>query len=170
MSQENEVSKTQRKREMHALQSLGEELVRLAPERLARMELPESLHAAILEAQRITQRGALRRQLQYVGRLMRDVDASPIRQQLALLQTGQAQDAAFSRRAQRWRERLLSDDSALAEFVSAFPGTDVQQLRTSLRNARLEREAARPPRFYRGLLRNISEAMSNVPDAARQDE
>ncbi|NIO40009.1 MAG: DUF615 domain-containing protein [Burkholderiales bacterium] len=155
MGQGTEISKSQRKREMHALQTLGETLVELPDEQLARLVLPETLYDAIMQARGISQRGALRRQLQYIGRLMRDVDASRIRDQLQSVQSGTEQDIAIMHRTERWRERLLGDEQALAEFVAAYPGTDVQQLRTLLRNAMREAAAERPPRAYRELFRHI---------------
>jgi ribosome-associated protein len=160
MDQPPDVSKTQRKHEMHALQAIGEELVALPGNRLANINLPDSLRDAILEARRINQRGARRRQLQYIGRLMRDVDADSIRKQLEEIRGGSAQEVAIMHRAERWRERLLSNDTAVSEFVDAFPGVDVQKLRTMLRNAKQEAAAEKPPKFYRALFREIRETMS----------
>lgn len=161
MEQDPHVSKSQRKREMHALQALGKTLVELPQQQLAGLELPEMLKDAIVDARGISQRGALRRQLQYVGRLMRDVDADHIRQQLEKVQAGTVKDVALLHRAERWRERLLADESALSEFVDMFPATDVQQLRTLLRNAKQELAAARPPRSFRALLRDIRQILLN---------
>jgi len=169
MDQNPDVSKSQRKREMHALQSLGKTLVELPSEQLGRLDLPDVLCDAILEARRISQRGALRRQLQYVGRLMRDVDANHIRRQLESVQAGATREVAILHRAERWRERLLADEGAMAEFVATFPGTDVQRLRTLLRNAKREMADSRPPRFFRELLRNIRETVLNNDRAAQSD-
>ena len=160
MDQPTDVSKTQRKHEMHALQAIGEELVALPGNRLANINLPDSLRDAILEARRINQRGARRRQLQYIGRLMRDVDAESIRKQLEEIRGGSAQEVAIMHRAERWRERLLSNDTAISEFVNAFPEVDIQKLRTMLRNAKQEAAAEKPPKFYRALFREIRETMS----------
>jgi ribosome-associated protein len=84
-SDEGKPSKTQRKKAVHALQDLGESLVELSEEQLAGIELPERLRAAVVEAQRITRFEARRRQLQYIGKLMRSVDSEPIRAALAAL-------------------------------------------------------------------------------------
>ncbi|UCH49913.1 MAG: DUF615 domain-containing protein [Betaproteobacteria bacterium] len=167
MAQSTDVSKSQRKREMHALQALGETLVGLPSEQLARLDLPETLREAIMQARSISQRGALRRQLQYVGRLMRDVDAAQIRDQLQLVQAGTTRDVAMLHRAERWRERLLAEDTALSEFVAAFPATDVQHLRSLLRNAKRDAAAGRPPRAYRELFRNIRDILLTDEDALR---
>ncbi|MGD2140296.1 MAG: ribosome biogenesis factor YjgA [Burkholderiales bacterium] len=159
MEQDLTVSKTRRKQEMHALQALGETLVALPKDQFVLLDLPESLRDAIVQARTISQRGALRRQLQYVGRLMRDVDADHIRRQLESVQAGTVRDVAILHHAERWRERFLADEDSLAEFVTAFPSTDVQKLRTQLRNAKREIAAQRPPRHFRQLLRDIRQTL-----------
>ena len=169
MAHNADVSKSQRKREMHALQALGETLVALPAEQLTRLALPESLHEAIMQARNISQRGALRRQLQYVGRLMRDVDADHIRDRLQSVQAGTIRNVAMLHQAERWRERLLADDAAMSEFVAAFPATDVQQLRTLLRNAKREMSTERPPRAYRELFRSIRDILSGQEDSLHQE-
>ena len=149
------VSKSRRKREMHALQELGETLAGLPAETLARLDLPEGLREAIGEVRQISQRGALRRQRQYIGRLMREVDADTIRRQLEMFDSGSAKETAILHRTERWRERLLADEDAVQEFVSEHPQLDVQKLRTLLRNSRREAAADRPPRSFRELFRLI---------------
>jgi ribosome-associated protein len=146
-------SKTQRKKDMLELQALGAELVELPESRLAAMQLPESLRAAVLEAQRIKAHEGRRRQLQYIGRLMRDVDAAPIRAQLDALTGYSAQEAARHRRLESLREKLLADDEALTDFVSSHAGADLQALRTLIRNARREQKEGKPPRAFRELFR-----------------
>ncbi len=162
MDQQSDTSKTQRKREMHALQAIGEELVALPEDRLARLRLPDTLRDAVIEARRMNQRGARRRQLQYVGRLMREVDAHDLREQLEASRAGSLMESGLLHRAERWRERMLSNDAEISEFVRAFPGADVQKLRTILRNTKQEAAAGKPPRFYRALFREIRETMSQT--------
>jgi ribosome-associated protein len=157
----SDISKSRRKRDMHALQAIGEELIALPKDRLARLNLPDNLREAVHEARRLHQRGARRRQIQYVGRLMRDVDADDIQKQLEASGAGSAQEVAVLHRAERWRERLLSDENTLSEFVDAFPGVDVQKLRTTLRNTKLETAAGKPPRSFRTLFQEIRQAMKN---------
>ena len=159
MEQDSTVSKTRRKQEMHALQTLGETLAKLPGEQLSKLDLPDPLRDAILEARQISARGALRRQLQYIGRLMRDVDAGHIRDQLESVQAGAVKDIAILHRAERWREQLLADEAALAGFVSSFPSTDVQKLRTLLRNAKRESEQQKSRRYFRELLRSIRQTL-----------
>lgn len=138
---------------MHALQALGAELVELPEATLAALGLPEDLASAVRAAKRITSHEARRRQLQYIGRLMRDVDPAPIRAELEALTGQSAAAAAEHRRLERLREELLADDAALTGYVARHAGADLQQLRTLIRNARREQKAGRPPRAYRELFR-----------------
>ena len=138
---------------MHALQALGAALVELADAELDRIELPEELAAAVREAKRIRSHEGRRRQLQYIGRLMREVDAEPIRAQLDALAGQSAAAAARHRRLEALRERLIGDDGALTDYVASHAGADLQALRTLIRNARREQQEGRPPRAYRELFR-----------------
>ena len=146
-------SKTQRKKEMLELQALGAELVELPDSQLELMQIPEDLRAAVLQARRITAHEGRRRQLQYIGRLMREVDPAPIRAQLDALTGHSAQEAARHRRLEALREKLLADDQALTAYVSQHAGADLQALRTLIRNARREQKEGRPPRAFRELFR-----------------
>lgn len=158
-------SKSQRKRESTALQDIGAELVKLPSDRLARLHLPDPLRAAVLEARRITSHGALRRQMQYIGRLMRDVDAEPIVAQLAELRGESAQAKAAFHTLERWRERLLAEDGALTEWLARHPRSDAQALRQLIRNARREATEGKPPRASRALFRALREAEVGPGDA-----
>jgi ribosome-associated protein len=146
-------SKSQRKRDMHALQALGVELTRLSREQLDRLDLPEDLRAAIDFSHRVTSHEARRRHLQYLGKLMRSVDAEALRDALARV-TGESRAAvALMHAAERWRDRLLADDEALTEFIAAHPASDVQWLRAAIRAARREFAAQQPPKHARELYR-----------------
>src|SRR5262245_30769557 len=157
------VSKTKRKKEMTELQSLGAKLVALPESQLAEMPMDESLREALQEAKRIKSHEAKRRQLQYVGRLMRDVDPAPLRERLEAIVGHSAQAAAQHRRLEAWRERLLADDEALTAFAAEHPGADLQALRTLIRNARKQQKEAKPPRSYRELFRLIKECSGSNP-------
>src|SRR5262245_15608324 len=109
-------SKSQRKREMTALQDIGEQLVALDAGRLAQIELPEILQDAILAAQRIRDFEGRRRQLQYIGRLMREVDPAPICAKLEQWRGSARQHIAQQHAVESWRERLLADPDALTAF------------------------------------------------------
>jgi ribosome-associated protein len=158
--QDEIVSKTQQKRAMLELQALGVALVELPQSRLEAMQLPAALAAAVAEARRMTRHEAKRRQLQFIGKLMRSIDAEPIREQLAALRGESAQAVAQHRRLEDWRSRLLADDDALTAFAEEFPRADLQALRAAIRNARKEQAASKPPRAYRELFRLLREARS----------
>ena len=158
------VSKTRKKREMHELQALGAALAQLPDSQLKKMRLGERLLQAILEAKAIKSHEAKRRQMQYIGRLMREVDAAPIRAQLAEVEGHSAQANARHRRLEAWRERLVGDDEALTAFAAEHPGADLQLLRTLIRNTRKESGEGKPPRAYRELFRVLKEiAASSAP-------
>jgi ribosome-associated protein len=146
-------SKSQRKRESTALQDMGAELVKLARGRLEKLDLPESLLGALLEAQRLTSHGAIRRQMQYIGKLMRDVEIEPIAEQLAAIKGESDAAKAEFHALEHWRARLLSDDQALTEWLSRHPDGDAQQLRQLIRNARREAAEGKPPKSSRALFR-----------------
>lgn len=134
-------SKSQVKREMLALTDLGKQLIELSPERLRQLPLAERLYDAIREAQRTTSREGLRRQTHYVGKLMRDADADVIRHQLDVWENGSREETAAMHRLEMLRDRLLADDDVLTELLNEYPGTDVQRLRTMIREARKEKAA-----------------------------
>ena len=148
---------------MHELQALGVALVGLSDSQLEVIEIPQKLREALLEAKRIKSHEAKRRQMQYIGRLMREVDPAPIRSRLAELEGHSAQATARHRRLEAWRDRLMSDDEALTEFAAEHPGADLQALRTLIRNARKEAALAKPPRAYRELFRVLKDIESSTP-------
>lgn len=140
---------------MLELQSLGAALVALPEAQVSGMRLESRLLEAVLEAKRVKSHEARRRQLQYIGRLMRAVDPEPIRAQLAAVEGSSAQAAAAHRRLEAWRERLLSDDTALTSFAAEHPDADLQEIRALIRNARREQKDGKPPRAYRELFRAL---------------
>ncbi|MGH8736131.1 MAG: ribosome biogenesis factor YjgA [Burkholderiales bacterium] len=151
-------SKTRKKQAMHELQALGAALVALPGGSLASISLPGTLAQAIAEAQRITSREGKRRQLQYIGRLMRDLDPEPIRAELDRIEGRSAAESARHRRLEQLRSRLLEDDEALTEFAHEHQAADLQVLRALIRNARREQKEGRPPRAFRELFRVLREA------------
>ncbi|MCX7628046.1 MAG: DUF615 domain-containing protein [Methylophilaceae bacterium] len=155
------LSKTRRKRLMHELQCLGEALVALPTDKLAHLDLPENLREAVLAARRITAHGARRRQLQYIGKLMRHVDAAPIQAKLAQWQHIHLEETARFHRVENWRRRLIEEDAALSEFVARYPTPDIQHLRMLVRNARKEAASNQPPKSSRQLFRLMKEIMTH---------
>lgn len=150
-------SKSQRKRDMTALQDLGESLLRLTSAELARIDLPEELRQAITGSARITSHEARRRHLQYIGKLMRQVDPQPLRAAIDDATGESKQAVALMHRCERLRDALLADDGALEAVLAELPGADVQQLRSTIRAARREHAEGRPPRHARQLYRWLHE-------------
>lgn len=168
-------SKSQRKRDMDALQAIGAELTELNTQQLASIDLPESLREAVLEARGMKHNEARRRQVQYIGKLMRQIDdPAPIRSKLDGFLSVSAEQTAQLHHIERWRERLLADPKSIAEFIAAYPEADSQQLRTLLRNTADERTRAKPPKHFRALfqmIRGLVEARDRAnPDADAPDE
>ena len=163
--QDETISKTRRKKDMHALQALGAQLVELDARQLAAMQLPDSLRAAVEEARRLGKHEARRRQLQYIGRLMREVDASAIDAQLERWRGQAREETAQLHALERWREDLMAGDPALERFLREYPGADSQRLRGLIRNARREQGAAAPPKSYRELFRALREITNMEPPA-----
>ena len=160
---QDEISKTRRKKDMIELQKIGMELVELSEFQIGKLLLDEGLRSAIMEAKRIKSHEAKRRQMQYIGRLMREVDPTPIRDQLEAITGRSAQASAAHKRLETWRERLLADEHALTEFAAAFPASDLQQLRTLIRNAKREKDTGGPLHAYRELFRLIKECCASSP-------
>lgn len=152
---------------MHELQSLGARLIGLNSEQLGAIALPEDLREAIERARRITKHEARRRQLQYIGKLMRSVDPEPIREKLKAWDGVSAQHTAQLHRIERWRERLIQDESAIGELVRVHPGVDARRLRALARRARAERDAGLAARAFRDLFRELRDI---VAETAPEDD
>jgi ribosome-associated protein len=154
-------SKTRRKLEMHELQDLGVALVALDPRRLATLELPEPLVDAIVLARRTSRHEARRRQMQYIGRLMRDVDPAPIRAALAAWGEGPRRERERFALVERWRDRLLDEADGLQAFVAAYPGAPHDALAALVAAARAERARGAPPAKSRALFRELKRMVGN---------
>ena len=163
-------SKTKRKKEMHALQDMGESLVQLDSRRLIDLGLSDTLMEAVLEAKRIRKHGALRRQMQLIGKLMRDVDAEPIRKKLDLWGNASAESTARLHQLERWRERLMADEQmqALNELGRKYPDADLQRLRAFARNAVKEKLANKPPKSFRALFQELQKIIP-ITDERRSE-
>ncbi len=150
-------SRTKKKEHVEELQKLGAGLVGIPSAQLDALALPDELLKAVREAQGIRSHEAKRRQLQYIGKIMRKVDPEPVRSALAALAGKSAASRALQMRLENWRERLIGDDEALTAFAGERPGADLQALRTQIRNARREIAENKPPRAQRELFRLIRE-------------
>lgn len=136
-------SKTRLKQQSHDLQKLGMALADLPDARLQRLNLPERLFDALLQYRGTRSHEGRRRQLQFVGKLMREVDDAPLREAVAEAKLGSARDTLLLHETERWRDSLLADDEALTRWLHEHADCDAQRLRSLVRAAR--REAALPP-------------------------
>ncbi len=154
-------SKSQLKRDSAALQDLGKELLELTREQLERLDLPATLLEAVRLGQTITAHGGLRRQRKFIGKLLRDLDAEPIRRGLAAMKTVSADAARLQHQCERWRDRMLAEgDAAVNDFLAEHPEADRQKLRQLARDGRRERDAGQPPRAARLLFRALREEIA----------
>ncbi|WP_261379341.1 ribosome biogenesis factor YjgA [Denitratisoma sp. DHT3] len=158
-------SKSQKKREMNALQDLGEALVALSTDQLKKIDLPDDLRAAVRDAQRFGSHGARRRQMQYIGKLMRAVEPAPIQAALDEINGVSAAANARLHGLERQRQRLLENENVIGEIAREYPGTDIQYLRQLRRNALKEQELGKPPRAFR----EIFQVLKNLVDAGAAD-
>lgn len=166
-------SKSQLKREMTALQKLGEILVAAPRERVKRVPMPEDVLEAILFCQQITDHEGRRRQLQYVGKKMRSLDD----EEIAVIQTAidgwrgtSRAEAAALHAIERLRERLLADDNVITELRTRHPTLDVQHLRTLVRNARKEQAENKPPKAYREIFQLLKSLQSDSQTTSKPEE
>lgn len=159
-------SKSQRKREMTALQKTGEQLVNESADRIKRTPMPENLREAILECQRIRNHEGRRRQLQYIGKIMRSLDEEAIATINRTIESWRGlskADTLLMHALENQREKLLADERALTEFLHKYPQADIQQLRTLIRNAEKETAANKPPKAYREIYRLLKQIMTAPP-------
>ena len=159
-------SKSQRKREMTALQKTGEQLVNESADRIKRTPMPENLREAILECQRIRNHEGRRRQLQYIGKIMRSLDEEAIATINRTIESWRGlskADTLLMHALENQREKLLADERALTEFLHKYPQADIQQLRTLIRNAKKETAANKPPKAYREIYRLLKQIMTASP-------
>ena len=154
-------SKSQIKREMLALQELGEQLIHLNAKDLAKLELPENILEALKTAQNIKKHDALKRQIQYIGRLMREIDAQPIINYLDLRRSSKQQLNTEFKLIEQWRDKLLSGDNhVLNELFSNYPDLDKQYIRTLIRNAVAQSKQGKTPKASRALFKYLSTEIS----------
>lgn len=153
-------SKSQIKREMHALRALGERLCELSPEQRGELPLGEKLRAALVEYDRLRAREARRRHLSFIGKLMREQDLDALRAGLERLDAASAVHARELHALERWRDRLIEDDAQLAAFIHRYPQADRPHLRQLVRACRSEAERNGERRRYRELFRALRDAVT----------
>ena len=159
MEPDDFISKTQRKKQMTELQDVGAALVKLTADQVKRLDLPESLREAVLECQGISKHEARRRQMQYIGRLMRNIDAAPIVEKLAALSAPSKKDTALFHVAEKWRDEMMADVRAVERFAREFPHADSHKIGAVAEAARVERAAKRAPKHFRELFHLLNAAV-----------
>ena len=155
------LSKTKKKAQMDGLQDLGSELIELSKDQLAKFILPDQLRDAIILAQKITANGAIRRQRQYIGKLMRNVDASYIEEKLAEINNDSAKSTKLLHQCENWRERLLAHDAELSGFIASYPQCEITDLRDLIRAVRREIQQGQN-RNYRKLYKLIRDVIEGA--------
>jgi ribosome-associated protein len=152
-------SKTQKKKEADSLQELGENLVKLSKEQLEDIELPSEIYDAVRFAKTIKSHGARRRQMQYIGTLMRNIDPEPVQEAIENIEQGDYRKAAAFKEIETWRDQLIDGNKKLMEeILGKCPDADRQQLTQLVRNAIKERENNKPPGASRALFRYLTKA------------
>lgn len=151
-------NKTQLKRECDALQKIGEELIALKSNDLAEIEMPDELAAAIDEARRIKSRSGLKRQRQYIGKIMRAIDHEPIVEQLNKVKHKHDTNTAAFKNIEHWRDRLIEEGhDAVTELIDNYPNIDRQHINQLVRQAQQEKKREKPPTAARKLFKYLQE-------------
>jgi ribosome-associated protein len=167
----DEPSRTDLKRESDEQQKLGEDLLTLRAELMTRLDLPEKLIEAVAEAKRISNFEGLRRQMQFIGKLMRKLEASKIEEIRAALEEQHmpsAKETLLLHQAEQWRDRLITDDDAVGQWLNLSPATDSQQLRALVRQARKDAKPEKPGlaprhgRAYREIFQLVREQLQSA--------
>jgi ribosome-associated protein len=158
-----EQSRSQIKREMLALQKLGERLTELPPDQLRTIEMPAELREAVLELRAMRKHEARRRQVQHIGVLMRRADPEPIRRALEATERGHHGAVQSLKQVEAWRDKLIAgDDDLLENLLERFPQADHQQFGQLVRNARKELELSKPPKHARVLFRFLRDRIGTA--------
>lgn len=169
--EERRPSKSALKRASHELQGLGEQLLAMPDARLASIEMPERLRDALHDYKTTRSFEGKRRQLQYIGKVLRLVDAEPLREAVAVFQLGHARNALALHEAERWRADLVGEDAGvLTRWAEAHPGSDLQQLRALIRSAKKDAAAAPEQRNGRGYRELFQFIKKDMEDQARVEQ
>ena len=157
------ISKSQRKRDASAAQQLGKDILNLSQEAQNSIDLPDGLRNALDDARRIKKNSALKRQLQYIGKLMRHIDVEPIHEQYLKLTNHYDQDIKALHQLEKWRDRLLTEgDKALEELLNEAPTADRQHLRQLVRQSAKETKLKKPPKSAREIFKYLKVLFSEV--------
>jgi ribosome-associated protein len=166
-------SKSELKRQSNELQKLGETLIEAPRDRVKRVPMPDEVKDAILMAQTISNHEGRRRQLQFVGKLMRTLDeeeVAVIQRTIESWKGASKAETASLHALERRRDKLLADDKALTQLLEEHPQLDVQHLRTLIRNARKEQAENKPPKAYREIFQILKDLAKPAKAAAPDEE
>ena len=175
----DEATRTDLKRESTELQKLGEDLLTLRADYLTRLDLPEKLVDAVAECKRITNFEGIRRQMQFIGKLMRKLEDSKheeIRAALIEQHMPSAKDTLLLHQAEQWRDRLIADEDAVGQWITLSPSTDSQNLRALVRQARKDAKPEKPGlaprhgRAYRDIFQLVREALTAAQEQPAPDQ
>ncbi|MEX2474941.1 ribosome biogenesis factor YjgA [Marinobacter sp.] len=157
-------SKSQMKRDMHALQNLGKRMLELSNDQLETLTISSTLRAAIEESRRIRQNEAKRRHLQFIGKVIRqEDDPDGLKRAIDAFDAGSEEHTRRQHLSERWRDRMISEgDSAVGEFVAYCPGADIQHLRNLARNARKDLDKQKNTGQAKKLFRYLRECIDEV--------
>lgn len=155
-SEMEEKSRTQKKKEAEYLQELGEKLLKLSDEQMRDIDLPEAIFSAVKFAKTIKSHGARRRQMQYIGTLMRKIEVGPVQEALEHIEQGNLRKALEFKELEKWRDELIAGNKNLIEeILGKCPDADRQQLTQFVRQAVREMENNKPPAASRALFRYL---------------
>jgi ribosome-associated protein len=157
-------SKSQLKRDAHVFDELAKELVALSEKQIEKMLIPDPIKTAVL-ACKTMQMQAMRRQLQYIGKLLRKIDTSSITEELARIQNRSDEANAFFQRLEKWRDRLIAnDDDLLEQIIKDYPATDRQHIRQLIRNAQKDLSQEKSTGASKALFRYLREITETQSD------
>ena len=149
-------SKTEKKKEALILQEIGVKLTKLSSDQLERIDMPQEMRDAVDHAKSITSHGGLRRQMQYIGTLMRNIDAEDIQKAIKSVDEIHSGNTEILKELERQRDELIGGNASLVEeILDKYTETDRQQFTQLIRNAKKEVAAKRPPKAYRALFKYL---------------
>jgi ribosome-associated protein len=158
---DSELSKSELKRRMLALQAMGEQLVALSEQQLKQIPMPEQLADSVYRARDITKRGGRRRELQYIGKIMRSIDVTPIKMALDKLESQGIANKQQFHQLETWRERILNTKEGVTEFIAEYPDANIQLLRQLARNYASAKNEAQKTKAYRALFKLVRETLED---------
>ena len=151
------ISKTELKKDSKKVQAFGKSIGDLSFDQIKSFDLPEAILNAIKEYKSLKSNAAKNRQVQYLGKLLREIDLTSAYQTMDQLKNGSQIEIRKSHIVEEWRDRLIRDKDALTELIHKFPDIDRQLIRQLIQNTIKEREKSKPPKFYRQIFQYLKE-------------